>query len=221
MKTFSGWEYLLIDLANNFGHDKLLFEQRIKWAYENLHQLEDLAGEAETKPLYMKAVMAIRKAQAGKPMGHLVELDACCSGLQILSAITGCVSGAAMCGLVDPNLRADAYSIVTQRVNDHLSEQDITVDIPRKKAKEATMTVFYGSKQKPIEIFGENTPELDAFYKVITEEAPGAWEALQDTLAAWQPYALVHEWQMPDGFQAKVKVMTKKDIRIEVDELII
>ena len=26
MKTFTGWHYLLIDLANQFGHDKMSFE---------------------------------------------------------------------------------------------------------------------------------------------------------------------------------------------------
>lgn len=219
MEKFSGWEYLLIDVCNQWGGDKWTFDIRIKWATDNLHQLELLANDAETKPLYMKAVQAIRKAQAGLPTGHLVELDACCSGLQVLSAITGCVSGATMCGLVDPTVRADAYATVTELMNEELQEQNITVDIPRKQAKESTMTVFYGSKQKPIEIFGKDTPQLNAFYSTITTHAPGAWEALQDMLDAWQPYALKHEWVLPDGFESRVKVMKKKEVRIEVDEL--
>lgn len=49
--------------------------------------------------------------------------------------------------------------------------------------------------------------------------APGAWELLQELLASWQPYALQHAWQLPDGFEAKIKVMSQKDVRIEVDEL--
>lgn len=78
---------------------------------------------------------------------------------------------------------------------------------------------FYGSKAKPIEIFGEGTPELAAFYAAATVVAPGAWGLLQDLLASWQPYALKHEWQLPDGYEAKVKVMNKIETRIEVDEL--
>ena len=80
MITFTGFEYLLIDAANNFGLDKLRFEDRIQWARDNLDHLEDLLDQAETKPLYLKAVMAIRKAQAGQPTGHLVAMDATCSG---------------------------------------------------------------------------------------------------------------------------------------------
>ena len=219
MKTFTGFEYLCIDIANTFGLDKELFETRIKWTLDHLEELESLSDDAETKPLYIKAVMALRKAQKGIPTGHLVEFDACCSGIQIMSAITGCVSGATATGLVDPDVRADAYTTVTNEMNDMLHHQGISVDTPRSQAKEALMTVMYGSKAKPIEIFGEDTPQLNAFYQAANKVAPGAWELLQDLLAAWQPYVLSHQWKLPDGYDAKVKVMEKKESRIEVDEL--
>lgn len=53
----------------------------------------------------------------------------------------------------------------------------------------------------------------------MEEVAPGAWQLLQDLLASWNPNALHHSWKMPDGYDIKVNVMTKKNIRIEVDEL--
>lgn len=216
MHFFTGWQYLLIDLANHFGHDKLLFEDRIKWAEDNLHQLEALADQAETTPLYLKAVMAIRKAQQGIPTGHLVGLDATCSGIQVMSALTGCAVGAESTGMIDPNVRADAYSKTTAVMQDILGGN---VDVSRADAKRALMTSFYGSKAAPKEIFGDKTPELDAFYQAALTVAPGAWELLQDLLASWQPYALEHSWKLPDGYDARVKVMTKKATRIEVDEL--
>ena len=216
MKTFTGWEYLLIDLANQFGHDKLVFEDRISWATQNLPNLEDLSNQAETKPLYLKAVQAIRKAQAGIPSGHMVGLDACCSGIQLMSVMTGCVKGATATGLVNPDERSDAYTYTTKVMNEILGS-DLVVS--RSDAKQSLMTSFYGSKAMPKQIFGEDTPELDAFYQAAQQVAPGAWELLQDLLGSWKPWGLIHEWKLPDGFDAKIKVMNKKEVRIEVDEL--
>lgn len=217
MIKYSGWNWLLIDVANCYGLDKLLFEERILWAEKNLSVLESLADKADTKPLYLKAVQAIRKAQAGLPTGHLVGVDGVCSGVQMMSVLTGCVSGATATGLVDPNKRADAYTQVTEVMNGILGANAIVV--PRGDAKDALMTSMYGSRAKPIEIFGEDTPELSAFYQAAAIVAPGAWELLQVLRASWQPYALVHAWKLPDGFDARVKVMEKVETRIEVDEL--
>jgi len=216
MQTFTGYEYLLIDIANQFGLDKKLFEERIQWATEHLDELESFTTKADKPALYIKAVMALRKAQKGIPTGHRVGFDAVCSGVQVMSVLTGCIAGATATGLVDPNVRADAYSTVTNEMNKILGS---TVNVSRQQAKDAVMTSMYGSKAKPKEIFGEDTPELNAFYEAVQKVAPGAWELLQDLLASWKPYALSHEWKMPDGFDAKVKVMTKVETRVEVDEL--
>jgi hypothetical protein len=217
MKQFTGFEYLLIDVANQFGHDKLLFEERIEWAKSVLPVLEDYEALAENKPLYTKAVMAVRKAQQKVPTGHLVGFDATCSGIQVMSALTGCKAGAEATGLVNPNKRADAYSECTRLMNDILG--GVGVSVTRKEAKVALMTSFYGSKAQPVALFGEGTPELKAFYEAATQLAPGAWELLQDLLGSWKPFALKHEWQLPDGYEAKVKVMVPKETRIDVKEL--
>lgn len=216
MKLFTGFDYLLIDLANHFGLDKLTFEERIQWARTNLDNLEALADQADVPYLYHKTVASIRKAQQHQPTGHLVAMDACCSGIQIMSAITGCISGARATGLVDPDRRADAYSELQTRMQVELGEQ---FTVKRSDAKDSLMTSFYGSKAKPKEIFGEDTIELATFYKAGQEMAPGAFELLQDLLDSWQPFATVHAWKLPDGFDARVKVMQKEECRIEVDEL--
>ncbi len=217
MQLFTGWQYLLIDLANHFGLDKELFEDRIKWAEEHLHELESLADQADKKPLYLKAAQAIRKAQAGIPTGHMVGFDASCSGIQVMSALTGCIAGATATGLVDPDKRADAYTEATKIINEIVGGAGI--NIPRAKAKDALMTSFYGSTARPVQIFGQDSPELAAFYEAANKLAPGAWELLQDLLGSWQDMALTHEWQLPDGYEAKVKVMVPVETRIEVDEL--
>lgn len=216
MEKFTGWQYLLIDVANNYGLDKELFGDRIQWAESNLDHLESLAPQADNKPRFLKSCMAIRQAQRREPSGHLVGFDAVCSGIQIMSALTGCVAGATATGLVNPKVRADAYTQTTQVMNSLLGGG---LTVPRQDAKDALMTSMYGSRKKPKDIFGENTPELSAFYQAVQIVAPGAWELLQDLLASWQPMALVHAWKLPDGYDARVKVMQKEETRIEVDEL--
>lgn len=138
MQTFTAFEYLCIDIANQYGLDKLLFEERIQWTLDHLPELENLADKAETRPLYLKAVQAVRKAQKGIPTGHLVGFDAVCSGVQVMSALTGCVAGATATGLVDPNVRADAYTLTTKTMNDVLGGG---VEVSRKDAKRALMTL--------------------------------------------------------------------------------
>lgn len=224
MVNYSGYEYLLIDISNAAGNDKMLFEERIEWTKANMEVLESLSESVDRKdrPIYLKAVQTLRKAQAGLPTGHLIGLDAVCSGMQVMSVLTGCYSGAKATGLVDPNCRSDAYSQITQTMKKDLGN---SFSVSRKDAKQATMTVLYGSTATPKRIFGEDTPEINAFYSALNETAPGACSLLQDLLASWNPKALAHSWKLPDGFDAVVKVMVKKtnkdgtSPRIEVDEL--
>lgn len=216
MQYFKGFEYLMIDCANHYGLDKKLFEERIQWVKDNMDVLESKVQEADTPALYLKAVHAIRKAQKGIPTGHLVGMDASCSGIQLMSVLTGCKVGAEATGLVNPNKRSDAYTACTITMQGLLGTQ---FHVERKDAKDALMTAFYGSQAVPEALFGEDTPELAAFYKSAEMTAPGAWRLLQELLAAWQPFALIHEWQLPDGFEVKVKVMNTKEVRVEVDEL--
>jgi hypothetical protein len=216
MIHYTGWQWLLIDAATQYGLDKLTFEERMAWTQEHLDDLEMMSSSADTGPLYQKAVLAIRKAQQGLPTGHLVGVDGTCSGIQMMSVLTGCIAGATSTGLVNPNVRADAYSACTEAMNDILGGGLV---VSRSDAKQALMTSFYGSKAQPKSLFGEETPELEAFYQAAQTIAPGAWDLLQDLLASWKPYALQHCWVLPDGFDARIKVMTKKEARIEVDEL--
>lgn len=216
MMEFTGFEYLLIDCANQYGLDKKLFGERIQWARDNLDTLESHTNDADTPALYLKAVQAIRKAQQGIPTGHLVGFDAVCSGVQLMSVLTGCHVGAEATGLVNPNKRADAYTQCTKNMQKILGS---AFHVERADAKDALMKSMYGSTAVPKRIFGEDTIELDAFYKAAEATAPGAWILLQELLGSWQPWATKHEWQMPDGFNVVCKVMETTEIRVEVDEL--
>lgn len=216
MKFYSGWEWLLIDAASKFGLDKLTFEERIAWTTENLSRLETLEGDKKERPLYLKAVMALRKAQKGIPTGHRVGVDAVCSGVQLLSVLAGCIDGARATGLIDPDTRADAYSEVTRTMQQLLGS---SFSVDRSDAKKATMTAYYGSTKTPESIFGKDTVELEAFHEASKIVAPGAYELRAVLKAAWQPWELAHDWILPDGYKAHVKVMEKITSRIEIQEL--
>ena len=59
------YQYILVDVANAWGLDKLTWDERIQWTRKNLTQLESLHSQAETPPLYFAAVQALRDAEKG------------------------------------------------------------------------------------------------------------------------------------------------------------
>jgi len=219
MQTFTGYQYIKIDVANHYGLEKETFDSRIKWVDMHMNELEALVDEASSRPLYVAAVMALRDALAGVPSGHLVGLDACSSGIQIMGTLMGCPVTCESTGLVDPTVRADIYTDVTDVMNAKLHQAGINISPARSDVKSALMTHFYGSTMKPKEIFGEETIELEKFYEAQAEVAPGAVTTMEMLLGSWQPFGLSHDWSLPDGFEAKCKVMTPVDVKIEVDEL--
>lgn len=216
MKSYSGCEYLMIDAATQFGLSKDIFEDRIKWTRDNLNNLENLLPQSKEKALYLKAVNVIRDTQAGKPIGHLVGLDASSSGLQIMSAVMGCYDGAMNTGLINPHVMPDAYTTCTDKMRSNLGYME---HVDRDDAKQAIMTFFYGSELKPKEIFTENSPAYFAFFKAAQELAPEAFDLRNILINIWQPYAMEHSWTMPDGFEVKIKVMQRNNVSIKVPEL--
>jgi hypothetical protein len=212
MQLFSGLDYLKIDIANCFGHDKLTWDERIAW-YD---AQEEFDWESADEPfLAKKALIAMHDARYGKATGHVMYIDATASGLQIMACLMGCKITASQVNLINTGKREDGYGNATTAMNKYTS-----VEIPRSLMKPPTMTVFYGSKAKPLEVFGEGTPELDAFYRALKDVFPSALEYLEDVQGCWQSDVLYHQWTLPDGCVSKVKV--KKEVhgtKIEVDEL--
>lgn len=226
-QTFSAFEYLCIDVANTAGLDKETFETRINWVKENYKNLDEIdhTGEyvfkgeehkVDSPRLFKKAVYAMRDVVAGKPTGHMIEFDATTSGVQIMSAATGCRKGGLLTNLVDPTTRYDAYTMTTDFVNNKIGGG---LTFLRKQIKTAVMCFFYGSKAEPKKVFGKGTPELAAFYEVMSEEMPGAYALMDALLACWNPEALSHDWTLPDGFKAHVPVMDEEIEKIEIQEL--
>lgn len=218
-QTFTGWEYLCIDLANHYGLDKETFETRINWVYDNINHLGWMVNKADDPELFQKTAMVIERARRGEAVGHIVHFDACCSGIQIMSALTGCEAGAYNTGMIDPRQRMDAYSNTTGEMNNLLDEAGkSSIEVPRKDVKQAVMTSGYGSKAVPKKVFGEGEM-LDTFYDAAMTIAPGAFKLMDELLESHRPFALDHTLVFPDNFTSVMKVMQTKETRIEVDEL--
>ena len=214
MQSFSPIEYLCIDIANSYGKDKELFNDRIQWVKENNGNLEALIPTADDPALFVKSVLALREVQAGKPTGHMISLDAICSGMQVMSAITGCIEGCKATGLVDTDTRPDAYTAVTEEMNRLLGDESIQVT--RNDAKDAVMTAAYGSTAIPKELFGD---DVDTFNTACENVAPGAFQLMPFLVKSWKSDALSHSWVMADGFEVYIPVIDKEVTRLRVDEL--
>ena len=48
MQTFTGYQYIKIDVANHFGLDKETFEDRIQWVDTHIDDLEDFTTSADS-----------------------------------------------------------------------------------------------------------------------------------------------------------------------------
>ncbi|APD18106.1 RNA polymerase [Vibrio phage JSF3] len=228
MNKFTPIQYIMIQIANSFGKDKLLFEERIEWVKTNGKKLRTLADEADDKAQYIRAVLELERVLNGQKFTNLpIGLDATASGLQILSILSGCVTTGSQVGLVIPNKRCDVYTALGNHMNEYLPEDKQIVlsgtpregQFTRSDLKQPLMTHFYFSKEQPKKVFGDNTVELIAFYKAVEQMAPGANALMHDIYGAMRKEATEYKWTLPDGHTAFTRVFVEKDFKVELEEL--
>lgn len=203
MQTFSSKEYLKIDIANNFGLDKLNWEDRLDWFDQNESRLLRLVPEAKSPALFYAGVKAWEAVKRDEPIGYPISLDATASGIQILSVLTGDRSAALLSNVLDAGKRMDAYTGIYEEI---LRRAGQNIQITRTAVKDAVMTSCYGSKAQPRKAFGEG-PLLEIFYQTMEDLCPGIWQFNQAMLAWWDPTATKYSWKLPDNFHVHIKVM--------------
>ena len=209
-QTFTGAEYLKIDIANNFGLDKENWDDRISWFNDNENNLENMIKQAEEPALFFAGLEAWKDYKNQKPSGYPISLDAVASGLQHLAIMTGDRKAAELCNIVDTGSRKDAYTDIYKAM---LINTGGSAKIERKDTKSAIMTSLYGSTSIPKEIFGEGEL-LNIFYQTMRENAPGAWELNETFLAIWDNTRFEYSWILPDNFHVHIKVMGTVSERI-------
>lgn len=207
---FTGTEYIKIDVANQFGLDRLSWKDRLHWVEDNRGSLLSLKATAENETGFEKAYRALECAEQGVTTNHIMGLDATASGIQIMAAMSGCFDSAKTVNLINTGNREDLYSSVAN----HMSE---SVPVSRKQIKHPVMTFFYGSEAVPKQVFGEDEA-LKVFYATLVETLPGCYELMQLMQSCWNPNATSYEWAMPDGHVVHVPVSMKQDMALEIDE---
>ena len=227
MEHFTGIQYIKIAAANEFGMDKLTWQERLNWFDHNVSQLPKLIDAAANKFLFTKAINAYQDAISGKPTGYIMSLDATASGLQLMACLSGCKKTAAAVNLIDNGKREDVLDdYYNERELERMKkdpEEDaeyrgrkVSLNKPtRGDVKKPLMTKFYNKSRQD----SFTTEQEIAFNKVLGSSFSGAEDVLDILNDCWDSNALSHSWTTPDGHVAHVKVVEAVDTRIEVDEL--
>ncbi len=210
-KTVTNLNNIKIAVANHAGHDKLTWNERIKWFNQQLDWDMDQFAEPI---LGSKALGAYYDAKNGRKTGYVMSIDATASGLQIMSALSGCKDTARVCNMINTGNREDVYQMIADKMNVRLNGK---YGVTRKDVKKPCMTTFYNSLANPKQTF--NKPQLKAFYATLDGLMPGAMEVMETINEFWDYDGDIHMWTLPDGHVARVPVTEMSDVRIEVDEL--
>ena len=222
--TKRGMFWLKVDIANHYGLDKLSFDERVAWVNQNEQILESLCDQAEEPLLYSEAVKAYRAADAGEEIGHIVRLDATASGPQIMSVLARDEIGMRNLNVLGDK-RADLYTDIAKIMYENTKDSAIWKEFNgdfakiRKVVKKAIMTSYYNSEAKPKELFGEDTPELKAFYNALDQVTPGARKIQRIINDAWDKSKDSNVWTLPDGHTAYCPVTKILESRLEIPEI--
>lgn len=203
-QSMTGLEYLKCEIACK--HDKTMekevWDTRLKH-FDSIDFFDKKLYKKASNPIGLRAaVLSYDTAIAGVETGYMISLDACSSGLQILSLLVSCPESFDLCGGKSDEC-VDSYTTIYDEMHLHGA-------LTRKQVKNAIMTSFYGSTATPEATFAEN---VDLFYDTITEMAPGAWNLNLGLQELWDEVSgSTYEWVMPDGFHACIETKDREKL---------
>lgn len=212
--TFSGFEWLLIDVAARMGHDKEHFSTRIEWTVANVLPLikaaptfdllkafiEPLIKTADEPAMFCGACLAVWDTINGRESTWQVGADAASSGPQLQSCFMKCKTGMGNTGVLNWDKMPDVYTDVT------LVMCTGGLSITRKIVKKGIVPHIYASEAAPKAVFKTQYPAFIKAYKTVL---PKAQEASDFMVQAWNSNAFEHVWTMPDGAVVRVPVIVK------------
>ena len=230
MAAFTTEEYLLLDLANALGYDKLSFEDRLmkviclKAEYKTWFQIMKLIQWGilvtdEPAGAY-SAAKALNAISNGWRIGRLGHLDAASSGAQFISMMTLDIRAAWLSNLfsLDGNKqeRENLYLWVYHAFQEYCLKQGEPLDpnLSYRQVKNgALIPWFYGSENGPINTFGERVKQMfDAFMRQMF---PGlVW--FHDMMTKLHRKDVdIYRWRMPDGVLCETPVIVEQEFPVE------
>lgn len=133
--TLSGLQYIQAEIAckHDKAYEKETWVDRLLY-FKSLDFNDPKFYTKASNPIGLRAaVKALEDVQAGNPTGYMVSLDACSSGLQILSLLVSCPTSFNLCG-GDSTQCVDSYTTIYDSMNLHGA-------LTRKQVKAAIMTL--------------------------------------------------------------------------------
>lgn len=191
-----GVRWLAISLASNWGHDKLPYQDRVDWVYENEMLLRLIAEDPDhnrewtqtDKPWQTLAAVFEWVDYLNTGDGFVsslpVMVDGTCNGIQHLSALTRDRTAGSYVNLVPGDRPQDIYKFVAKSLQGKL--EDIArgggehselaawwlaicnYDLPRTLTKRQVMVLPYGGTRDSF--FGYTRDWIKEYHPKLTEE---------------------------------------------------
>lgn len=203
-QSLTGTEYLQAEIAckHDKAFEKATWDERLAH-FQTLKLNEANTFKKASDPIGLRAAAsAYVETKRENESGYMISLDACSSGLQILSLLVSCEKSFDLCG-GDSTKCVDSYTKIYGEMNLHGA-------LTRKEVKKAIMTSLYGSIATPERTFGNN---VDVFYDTMEAMAPGAWELNLGLQELWkQVKGNSYDWVMPDNFHACIETQDKVEL---------
>lgn len=197
-------EYLQCEIAckADKAYEKETWTDRIAF-FQTLDLEDKKMIKNASNPIGLKAaILAYQQALKGEAIGYMVSLDACSSGLQILSLLVSCKKSFDLCGGIAERC-VDSYTTIYEAMQ-------LNGRLTRKAVKAAIMTSLYGSTATPEAVFGDN---IELFYETMAAMAPGAWDLNQGLQDLWGMFKTSdYAWVLPDNFHAYIETKTTEQV---------
>ena len=233
--TIKGAEWLLINIANLFGDDKLLFQERIAKYNLTVEELRAMTEDAESPIEFANAIDALEDYKKTGTCNSLVYLDASNQALQMYAVLTGDKDTARICNLASGDKIEDAYKDLAKLINIEIGFDYLR----RSDTKKALMTAMYGKEDITSVIINAKYPSLpieEATERVakdlnleieqtdkgmrctdfdticiesLNKLAPRAMEQMNAILASHDATATQINWSTPIGFNVEFNVKVK------------